>query len=229
VPARLLLRGVGTVAGVLLGLAAITVLPAGWWRIAATVVLTGLLQAYARRNYALQTLFLTPVMLLLADPLGQAGSAVPEARLLDTVIGCALAFVVGYLLWPEDTRARVPHRLASAHDSIAAYADALEDSGDASTLHTLRRRIHSDLAAVHAELARLHTDPRHQRALQAWKGDLAYAESAIARLTSLAAAGQRESGGPVVPEETTRDLSAHLRRRAASLREHRPRRARSPR
>ncbi|WP_327351078.1 FUSC family protein [Streptomyces sp. NBC_01304] len=218
VPARLLLRGVGTIAGVLVGLAAITVLPAGWWRIAATVVLTGLLQAYARRNYALQTFFLTPVMLLLADPLGQAGSAVPEARLLDTVIGCALAFVVGYLLWPEDTRARVPHRLASAHDSIAAYADALEGPGDITALHTLRRRIHADLAAVHTELARLRTDPRHRHTLQDWQDDLAYAEAAIARLTTQAAAGHHD--GHKVPEAATRDLSAHLRRRAAHLREH---------
>ncbi|NGO81903.1 hypothetical protein G6045_40610, partial [Streptomyces sp. YC504] len=187
VPARLVLRAAGTVAGVLLGLAAIAVFPAGWWRIAVTVVLTGLLQAYARRNYALQTLFLTPVMLLLADPLGQAGSAVPGARLLDTVIGCAVAFLCGYLLWPEDTRARVPHRLATAHDTIAAYADhAHAHPDDTETLHTLRRRAHAELAAVRTELTRLDTDPRHHRTLRTWRNDLTFAESAMAHLTTSA-------------------------------------------
>lgn len=227
VPARLVTRAAGTIAGVLIGLAVIAICPAGWWRIAATVVLTGLLQAYARRNYALQTLFLTPVMLLLADPLGQTGSTVPQARLLDTVIGCAIAFVVGYLLWPEDTRARVDHRLATAHETIAAYADTLEHDSDAATLHTLRRRIHGDLAAVRNELIRLRTDPRHHHTLQARQDDLAYADAAITRLTSLAATGQHST--PPATQEMTRDLSAELRRRAERLREHRPRRVRSPR
>ncbi|WP_327302189.1 FUSC family protein [Streptomyces sp. NBC_01298] len=227
VPARLVTRAVGTIAGVLIGLAVIALCPAGWWRIAATVVLTGLLQAYARRNYALQTLFLTPVMLLLADPLGQAGSTVPQARLLDTVIGCAVAFVVGYLLWPEDSRARVDHRLANAHETIAAYADALEHDRDAGTLHTMRRRIHGDLAAVRNELVRLRTDPRHHHTLRARQDELAYADAAITRLTSLAATSHH--GTPPAAQEMTRDLSAELRRRAERLREHRPRRVRSPR
>ncbi|MFC7307090.1 FUSC family protein [Streptomyces monticola] len=216
VPARLVLRAAGTTAGVLIGLAAVTFLPSGWWRIAATVVLTGLLQAYARRNYALQTLFLTPVMLLLADPLGQAGSAVPEARLLDTVIGCALAFAVGYLLWPEDTHARVDHRLATAYDAIADYADSLERSGDPGTLHTLRRRIHHDLAGVRTELARLHTDPRHHHTLQSWRDDLAHAEAVITRLTAMSAA--IHSGATPDPTAALRDLADHLRERAAHLR-----------
>ncbi|MFF3214831.1 FUSC family protein [Streptomyces sp. NPDC002886] len=226
VPARLVTRALGTIAGVLIGLAVIALCPAGWWRIAATVVLTGLLQAYARRNYALQTLFLTPVMLLLADPLGQAGATVPQARLLDTVIGCAIAFVVGYVFWPEDVRATVDHRLAAAHEAIADYADTLDDDGAPATLHTLRRRVHGDLAAVRTELIRLRTDPRHHHTLRARQDELAYADAAIARLTSLAATGRR--GAPVVTEEMTGELSEDLRRRAARLREHRPGRARRP-
>ncbi|MBC9719030.1 FUSC family protein [Streptomyces sp. TRM66268-LWL] len=212
VPARLVLRAAGTTAGVLLGLAAMAVFPAGWWRIAVTVVLTGLLQAYARRNYALQTLFLTPVMLLLADPLGQAGSAVPEARLLDTLIGCGIAFVCGYLLWPEDTRSRLPHRLATAHDTIAAYADRLPAHvDDSAALHTLRRRVHAELAAVRTELARLRTDPRHRTTLDDWHDDLTYAETAMTRLTTHAAAGHPRTS-------ELGDLAEDLRRRAARLR-----------
>ncbi|MGW5401513.1 FUSC family protein [Streptomyces sp. NPDC003952] len=218
VPARLVTRALGTTAGVLIGLAVIAVLLPGWWRIGAVVLLTGLLQAYARRNYTLQTLFLTPVMLLLADPLGQAGSAVPAARLLDTVAGCAVALVCGYLIWPEDTRTRVPDRLAGAYEAIAAYADhARSACGDADGLHTLRRRIHADLAAVRTELTRLRTDPRHHHALDAWREDLADGERVMARLTTTAVTSRGE--GPAAYGDTTRDLAAHLRRRARKLRE----------
>ncbi|MCX4775522.1 FUSC family protein [Streptomyces sp. NBC_01264] len=222
VPDRLVTRAIGTTAGVLIGLAAVTVLPTGWWRIAAVVVLTALLQAYALRNYALQTLFLTPVMLLLADPLGLAGSAVPAARLLDTLAGCGIALVCGYLIWPEDIRARVPDRLARAYEAIAEYADhALTASGDAGALHTLRRRIHGDLAAVHTELTRLRTDPRHHDALETWRIDLAHAERVMAGLTTTSITGHSETpGGP--SQDGAVNLGAHLRRRAAHLREHRP-------
>lgn len=177
VPGRLVLRALGTTAGVLIGLGAQALLPPGWWRIAALVVLTGLLQAYGRRTYALQTLLLTPVMLLLADPLGQAGAAVPAARLVDTLIGCALAFVLGHLLWPEDTRARIPHRLAGLREAVAEYA---ESGGEPP--HALRRRIHHELAGVRAELERLRTDPRHREALPGWWEELARAEAAMARV-----------------------------------------------
>lgn len=176
VPGRLVPRALGTTAGVLVGLGAEALLPPGWWRIAALVVLTGLLQAYGRRTYALQTLLLTPVMLLLADPLGQAGPAVPGARLVDTLAGCALAFVLGHLLWPEDTRARLPERLAALHEAIAEYADSRAEEPP----HALRRRIHHELAGVRAELERLRTDPRHREDLPGWWEELARAEAAMA-------------------------------------------------
>ncbi|MCP3755245.1 FUSC family protein [Streptomyces sp. TBY4] len=175
VPGRLVPRALGTTAGVLIGLAAGALLAPGWWWIAALVVLTGLLQAYGRRTYAVQTLLLTPVMLLLADPLGRAGPAAAEARLLDTLIGCALAFALGHLLWPEDTRARIPHRLAGLHEAIAEYARHADPVVD----HA-RRRIHRELAAVRAELERLRTDPRHRAALPGWWEELARAEAAMA-------------------------------------------------
>ncbi|MFE4632947.1 FUSC family protein [Streptomyces sp. NPDC056773] len=175
VPGRLVPRALGTTAGVLIGLAAGALLPPGWWWIAALVVLTGLLQAYGRRTYAVQTLLLTPVMLLLADPLGRAGPAAAEARLLDTLIGCALAFALGHLLWPEDTRARIPHRLAGLHEAVAEYARHADPVAD----HA-RRRIHHELAAVRAELERLRTDPRRRAALPGWWEELARAEAAMA-------------------------------------------------
>ncbi|MBX7469342.1 FUSC family protein [Streptomyces sp. MAG02] len=226
VPARLVTRALGTTAGVLIGLAVIAVLPPGWWRISAVVLLTGLLQAYARRNYTLQTLFLTPVMLLLADPLGQAGAAVPAARLLDTAAGCAVALVCGYLLWPEDTRALVPDRLADVYEAIAAYADhALNAAGDTGTPHTLRRRIHADLAAVRTELTRLRTDPRHHHALETWSEDLAHGEQVMARLTTTAVTGHGDAAA--ASRDSTEHMVAQLLRRAERLREPPPGRPRT--
>ncbi|MFD7028545.1 FUSC family protein [Streptomyces sp. NPDC059917] len=211
VPARLITRLIGTFAGVLLGLLLIAVLPTGWPRIAALVVLTGLLQAYARRTYLFQTFFLTPVMLLLADPLGLAGADVPRARLLDTLIGAAVALVVGYLLWPENDAARLTRHLARAHDRIADYIDALADeNADRYVLHAARRTAHHDLAALHAELDRLRTDPRHRAALPAWREHLGHAERVLAELSFTPSAG--------LTRGRANDLATEQRHRARRIR-----------
>ncbi|WP_424216267.1 FUSC family protein (plasmid) [Streptomyces sp. BI20] len=218
VPARLVTRLLGTLAGVALGLLLIVVLPAGWPRIAALVLLTGLLQAYARRTYLFQTFFLTPVMLLLADPLGMAGASVPEARLVDTLVGAAVAVFVGYLLWPENTRARLARHLARAHERTADYLDLLAENTENAenagrvpyAAHALRREVHRDLAVVRAELDRLRTDPRHHTTLDEWRGHLDHNEAVIGGLLS-DPARKRDPGH-------RRDLAAELRHRAHRLR-----------
>ncbi|MER5889714.1 FUSC family protein [Streptomyces sp. NPDC001941] len=181
VPARAATRAAGTLAGVLLGLLICAAVPTGWAHIAVLVALTGLLQAYSRRNYALQSFFLTPILLLLADPLGLYGAAVPQARLLDTLVGTGVALTVGYLLWPENNRVHVEQRLARVRTRSARYLAAVHSgTTDTPSLHSLRRQIHHDLAALHTELDRLRTDPRHHHALTRWRAHLAQAEAAMA-------------------------------------------------
>ncbi|MFJ7206643.1 FUSC family protein [Streptomyces sp. NPDC098789] len=217
VPARLVLRAGGTVAGVLVGLGVLAWVPNGWGRIAVLVALTALLQAYARRSYAIQTLLLTPIMVLLADPLGLGGTGVPEARLWATLLGCATAFALGYLLWPEDVRGRVPHRLARVYDDLAAYAEhTASEAPCATTGHELRRRIHRDLAATRSELDRLRTDPRHARALRDWRHVLDHAHGVAEDLAADAATGPGSGAGR--PTGDTTALATQLRERAQRLR-----------
>ncbi|MFI5985262.1 FUSC family protein [Streptomyces sp. NPDC051555] len=222
VPARLVLRGGGTVAGVLVGLGVLVGVPNGWGRVAVLVVLTALLQAYARRSYAIQTLLLTPIMVLLADPLGLSGTGVPEARLWATLLGCATAFALGYLLWPEDVRGRVPHRLARVYDDLAAYAEHTAAEAPRETSgHELRRRIHRDLAATRAELDRLRTDPRHAHALQDWQHVLDHAHGIAEDLAADAATGPDPDAGSGTgrPTDDTTALATQLRERAHLLRQ----------
>ncbi|MET3985673.1 FUSC family protein [Streptomyces sp. PvR034] len=220
VPARLVLRAGGTVAGVLVGLGVLAWVPNGWGRIAVLVALTALLQAYARRSYAIQTLLLTPIMVLLADPLGLGGAGVPEARLWATLLGCATAFVLGYLLWPEDVRGRVPHRLARVYDDLAAYAEHTSSEAPRETTgHALRRRIHRDLGATRTELDRLRTDPRHAHALRDWQHVLDHAHDIAEDLAAEAATGPGSASGAGRPTSDTTALPARLRARARRLRQ----------
>ncbi|MFE0102304.1 FUSC family protein [Streptomyces sp. NPDC059009] len=188
VTGRTLLRCLGTVGGLLIGYAALTVLPGAWPRIAAVVVLTATLQAVGRRNYALQTICLTPIMILLADQMGHQGTTLLGARLADTLVGCAIALVVGYLLWPEHRAPHVPDRLAALHHDLAAYAEHTRTPApDPLDQHLLRRRIHRQLAALQEEFLRARTDPRLRATLDRYEPLLTEAAEKAERIAATAA------------------------------------------
>jgi uncharacterized membrane protein YccC len=70
-----------------------------WLFVLVVAVLGGLRPFLKARNYALYSVVMTPLVVLLLD-FGQTASvATIGYRLADTVIGCAIALVVGYLPW----------------------------------------------------------------------------------------------------------------------------------
>jgi hypothetical protein len=107
-----LLRSAGTVIGaVIAGLIAALVedqlvltLVALGFTIAAVSVL--------QRNYGLFMVLITPLAILLVNAAEPGHWDVADLRVLDTVVGCALALVAGYRLWPswERLTSRGPSR-----------------------------------------------------------------------------------------------------------------------
>ena len=120
---RALLRGMGTIAGVGIGAIVLAIGARGW-----VLVLIALFAGGAAigkvRNYGMLGTFVTPLIILQMD-LAQTGSwSVVLARLLDTVTGCVIVLLIGYLLWPGSRRPRVGGRLADSFDTVAAYVQA---------------------------------------------------------------------------------------------------------
>ncbi|MFI9081765.1 FUSC family protein [Streptomyces sioyaensis] len=211
VPARVTLRVLGTSAGVLVAYLALLTLGATWPTVLAVSTLTALMQAVGRRNYALQTLCLTPIMLLLADQMGHQGAPLPGARILDTLIGAAIALTVGYLLWPESRSAHLCAQLADLYDHLADSTEhALAPAGDPARLNALRREANRRILALHTTLDRDLTDPRHHAAVQRHLPDLIEAEHTAQRLTASAAHTR-------TPAETA-TLASSLRTKATALR-----------
>ncbi|WP_382310043.1 FUSC family protein [Herbiconiux sp. UC225_62] len=99
-------RVVGTLAGAFLYLAVAGLSPAGLWLAVVLGVLQFAVEIFVVRNYALALLFITPLVLIItgsaagpnANPVGYAAE-----RVLDTVVGAALAVLVT-LLWHEHRR-----------------------------------------------------------------------------------------------------------------------------
>ncbi|MER6525536.1 FUSC family protein [Streptomyces sp. NPDC001508] len=157
---RALLRALGTVAGLLVAAAVLAEVPRGWWDVPVMVVLAPLIPAFTPRGYGYQTAAITPVILLLSDILNHQGTALLLPRLLDSLLGCAIALVVGYLLWPESWRTRVGDRLADAVADTARYIEsAFRPDADPATGVRMRRRLYRDLSVIRTEFQRALTEP----------------------------------------------------------------------
>ncbi|MFG2625074.1 FUSC family protein [Streptomyces sp. NPDC048473] len=159
---RAVLRSVGTAAGLVIAAPVLAEVPIGWWDVPAMVVLAALIPALTAKGYAFQTAAITPVILLLSDLLNHQGVHLVWPRFLDSLIGCAIVLVAGYLLWPESWHVRVGHRLADAVADIAdyvAYAFEPGGSGDRAERVRARRRIYRDLSVVRSEFQRALTEP----------------------------------------------------------------------
>ncbi|MFH8625762.1 FUSC family protein [Streptomyces vietnamensis] len=157
---RAVLRAAGTAAGLVLAALVLSQVPRGWWDVPVLAVLAALIPASSAKGYAFQTAAITPVILLLSDTLNHQGFDLVLPRLYDSLIGCAIALVAGYLLWPESWHARIGDRLADAVADTAAYvARAFSGADDQGGPLRARRKLYRDLSTVRSEFQRALTEP----------------------------------------------------------------------
>ncbi|MEU9861797.1 FUSC family protein [Streptomyces sp. NPDC047971] len=159
---RAVLRAAGTAGGLVTAALVFAEVPRGWWYVPIMLVLGGLIPAFSAKGYAFQTAAITPVILLLSDLLNHQGFDLVLPRLWDSLVGCAIALVAGYLLWPESWHSRIGDRLADAVADSAAYVNrafcAPEQADQAARIRA-RRRLYRDLSAVRSEFQRALTEP----------------------------------------------------------------------
>ncbi|QOV37005.1 FUSC family protein [Streptomyces ferrugineus] len=158
---RALLRALGTVAGLVVAAAVLSEVPRGWWDVPALLLLAPLVPALTPRGYGYQTAAITPVILLVSDILNREGTGLLLPRLVDSLMGCAIALVAGYLLWPESWHTRVGDRLADAVDGTAHYVESAfgPNAVDPPARARMRRRLYRDLSAIRTEFQRALTEP----------------------------------------------------------------------
>ena len=124
-----LLRVVGTVLGLLLTTALVHVLPANaWMHLAVLAVLCAGFRYFGTVHYGVAVACLTGLVVLLLAFAGEAPEPTVIARLIDTVIGSAVA-LAAYALWPTWEKGRTRETLAQMLLAYAAYLTALVGGG----------------------------------------------------------------------------------------------------
>ncbi len=139
---RAVLRGIGTVVGVGIGAVVLVAGGRGWILVALIAIFAGGVAVGKVRNYAILSAFVTPLIILQMDLANTGSWDVVVARLVDTVLGCVIVLVFGYLLWPGSRRPQVGGRLADGLDAVAKYVRAalVEASSGESRLARSRAR-----------------------------------------------------------------------------------------
>lgn len=150
-------RAVNRLAGTVLGIGLFTLIvwasPSPWILVGILVSLQLLVELFVAKQYALATLFITPLALLIS-----VGGQIPDdpwpimaERLLDTVIGVVAAFIAIWLFGrsmpAKVLRAQTSRTLRAA----AAFISAPDDSDSRESLYTDLRLLDSVAGAVTTE------------------------------------------------------------------------------
>ncbi len=219
---RAVQRAAGTLLGVLIGSVLLSFLPRDGWVVVAMAVGAGLLPWARGANFGLFSVFQTPVIILLLDLAVPGGPGLVGARLVDTLIGCAIVLVAGYLIWPQTWRAPLDEALRAAVLAIDAFVGvAFTGDGDGSARRRARRRAYRALTEVQTQLQRRLAEPPpiSTRASASWPVIVQLERTADAVTEAVIAVGQ---GGEAPDPAQVAVLRRALRELEDDVRAHRP-------
>lgn len=121
---RLRLRVLGTLAGVAVGLPVLYFVPSLEGQLILIVISGVLFFAFRNVQYAHATLFITLLVLLCFNLLGE-GFVVALPRIFDTLVGCAIAWAAVSFVWPDWRFRRLSLVVENALSANCRYLDAI--------------------------------------------------------------------------------------------------------
>ncbi|MFW2036555.1 YccS family putative transporter [Acinetobacter junii] len=160
---RLYLRIVGTLIGIIVGLAIIYFIPSLEGQLV-MLVLSGVLFFELRsKQYAQATAFITILALINFNLDGSAFSA-GFPRFIDTLIGCALAWFGVSFIWPDWKFRRLPRTIQRSIEAQCNYLSEVvqqyhEGKNNALNYRVVRRAAHNTDAEVASLISTLATEP----------------------------------------------------------------------
>lgn len=158
---RAVLRFIGTAIGVMMGALILMLIPKGFILLGILVVLAACLPWAMLRSYALQTFFLTPLVLILIDLVSPGTHNIDYAgqRLVDTAIGGCIVLIFGYFIWPRSHEKELASSYKNAMQTLATYFELVCTTRETATLQNTRREIYSQLSNLHTQLQKQLSEP----------------------------------------------------------------------
>ena len=161
-------RIVGTLVGGVLGAFVLWLLPWPDVRFGVLVVFMVVAYSFQRTVYLVTVVFLTAYLLILFSFLGLSYLGVAEERILDTLMGCAIAFAAGYFLFPRWESDQLTDYMATALRANLVYLRQLADRLAGRPLppneyRLLRKNVYVSGANLAAAFQRMLTEPKSKQ------------------------------------------------------------------
>lgn len=161
---RLALRIIGTLVGVALGLPILLLVPSLEGQLVLIVITGVLFFAFRNVQYAHATMFITLLVLLCFNLLGE-GFEVALPRVIDTLIGCAIAWIAVSFIWPDWKFRNLPRVLERAVDANCRYLDAIleqyhQGRDNRLAYRIARRDAHNRDAELASVVSNMSTEPK---------------------------------------------------------------------
>jgi len=149
---RLFHRVLGTLLGVILGVALTLLLPTHAGHI---LLLLGSIYAFfywLKKNYTIAAIFITTFVLALFNLLTSQGMEVMLPRIIDTLIGGAIAYLVVRFVWPDWQYKQLPGLLLNAVIKNKRYFESIYEGTvtEETYLHNRRTAYNADNALTSA-------------------------------------------------------------------------------
>lgn len=165
---RLVQRMIGTVIGLLIGWALITLFPSLIIESIITIIAGVLFIAYRLHRYTVSTAFITLMILCCFNQMGSSAFTMIIPRLVDTFVGCAIAGFAVFFVLPDWQGRQLNRVLANTLSASSRYLREIMhqyETGKEDDLNyrLARRNAHNADAALSSALASMLLEPEHFR------------------------------------------------------------------
>jgi len=165
---RNLQRIIGTVTGGLLGLLILAYIPDTKVQFVFLLIFMIGTYSFQRLNYVVMVIFMTPFILILFKFLGVGGTDLVQERVLDTLIGSAIAFAGSYLLFPSWESEQLQQYLHAVLQANTKYLQKLVESMAGKTIlvpdyRLARKEVYVSAANLSAAFRRMISEPKSKQ------------------------------------------------------------------
>lgn len=181
---RLFQRTLGTLSGVVSGILLVQLLtPAG--QLIFMLLSAFIFMLWMKRNYSVAVIFITTFVLFAFNLISNKGIEVMQPRIIDTLIGAALAYITVRLLWPDWQSKHLPGLLRNALLKNTAYLKMIiEEYQQPATADDLdyriaRREAHRADNALVLAWQNIQLEPRKQQQFRKQAFTLTYLNHAL--------------------------------------------------
>ncbi len=161
-------RILGTVAGAAIGVAVLYYIENKTALFIVMVLLMIGTYSFMRINYLLMVICITPYVFILFTFLGVPFQQVAKERLMDTLIGCAIAFLASYILFPKWEREDLKTYMQKMIEANAAYLQKIIEALSGKVVSMLeyklaRKDVYLHSANLSALFQRMLSEPKSKQ------------------------------------------------------------------